>query len=131
VSIVRSAERPTATVDVPEAGPLDPAQVRDLHAELRAIAATADPAARRRLLDVCARLSDGRGRPTVPASRLTPREVDVLALVAVGCTNADVARRLALKVDTVKSYLKSATAKLGSHNRVGAVIAARRAGFLP
>lgn len=131
VSIVRSAERPPATVDVPEAGPLDPAQVRELHAELRAIAAAADPAARLRLLDVCARLTDGRGRPTVPASRLTPREIDVLALVAVGCTNADVARRLALKVDTVKSYLKSATAKLGSHNRVGAVIAARRAGFLP
>lgn len=130
VSIVRSAERPPATVDVQDAGPLDPAQVRELHAELRAIAAAADPAARRRLLDLCARLTDG-GRPTVPAARLTPREIDVLAFVAVGCTNADVAQRLSLTVDTVKSYLKSATAKLGSHNRVGAVIAARRAGFLP
>lgn len=131
LSIVRSAERLPVSAGPAAAGQLDPAQVRELHAELRAIAAAADPAARRRLLGVCARLTDGGVRPAAPAARLTPREIDVLAMVAVGCTNADVARRLTLKVDTVKSYLKSATAKLGSHNRVGAVIAAQRAGLLP
>lgn len=131
VSIVRSAERLPAAPAAPGAGRLDPVGVRELHAELRAIAAVADPAARARLLEVCARLGGPGPRPAVPQPRLTPRELDVLSLVAVGCGNAEVAARLALQVETVKSYLKSAMAKLGSHSRAEAVICAQRAGLIP
>jgi DNA-binding CsgD family transcriptional regulator len=58
-------------------------------------------------------------------------ELDVLAQVALGCTNSEAAKRLSLKPETVKSYLRSATAKLGAHTRHEAVAKARRARLLP
>ena len=106
-------------------------QVREAHAELRSIAREiADPGLRRRLESVCERLTGpqhgpGRGSP------LSPRELDVLALVAMGCGNAEVARRLGLLPETVKSYLRNAMRKLGTHSRMETVVAARRRGFLP
>ncbi|MFD0660636.1 response regulator transcription factor [Thermocatellispora tengchongensis] len=66
-----------------------------------------------------------------PAARLSPRELDVLAQVAMGCTNAETARRLGLLHETVKSYLRSAMRKLGTHTRTETVAAARRTGLLP
>ena len=66
-----------------------------------------------------------------PAAALSARELDVLAQVALGCTNAEAAKRLSLKPETVKSYLRSATAKLGAHTRHEAVAKARRARLLP
>jgi DNA-binding CsgD family transcriptional regulator len=62
---------------------------------------------------------------------LTSRELDVLAQVAMGCTNAEAARRLSLKPETVKSYLRSAAVKLGTRSRLEAVSKARRARLLP
>ncbi|KAA6213208.1 LuxR family transcriptional regulator [Streptomyces albofaciens JCM 4342] len=115
----------------------DPAvweEVREAHGELRALAQRiADPALRRELLAACGRLaaasSPGHGtQDTVP---LAPREVDVLACVATGATNAVAAERLGLRPETVKSYLRSAMRKLGVHSRLQAVVAARRAGVLP
>ena len=53
------------------------------------------------------------------------------ALVAIGCANEEVARRLSLSVLTIKSYLKSAMCKLGSRNRTEAVRLARQHGLLP
>ena len=115
-------------------------RVREAHAELRSIAgAVADPALRRRLEAVCAQLTGagdggtgqgGTGHGVRP-NPLSPRELDVLALAAVGCANAETARRLGLRSETVKSYLRSVTRKLGTHNRAESVVAARRAGFLP
>ena len=66
-----------------------------------------------------------------PAVALSPRELDVLAQVALGCTNDEAAKRLSLKPETVKSYLRSATAKLGAHTRHEAVSKARRSRLLP
>jgi LuxR family transcriptional regulator, regulator of acetate metabolism len=63
--------------------------------------------------------------------RLAPREVDVIACVASGATNAVAGERLGLRPETVKSYLRSAMRKLGAHTRLEAVVAARRAGLLP
>ncbi|WP_084963575.1 helix-turn-helix transcriptional regulator [Thermoactinospora rubra] len=104
--------------------------IREAHAELRAIAQeVADPALRERLLAVCERLG---GPPRAqPAVRLSPRELDVLAWIALGCTNAETAQRLGLLPETVKSYLRSAMRKLGTHNRHETVVAARRTGLLP
>ena len=59
------------------------------------------------------------------------RELDVLTQVALGCSNAVAAKRLSLRTETVKSYLRSAAAKLGAHTRHEAVSKARRAGLLP
>lgn len=105
-------------------------QLQELRAELRTIAAgCADPELRSRLL----RLADPLARPADKANgcKLTPRELDVLAAIAVGCANAEVAHRLGLSVETIKSYLKSAMTKLGSHNRLEAVYRARCHGLLP
>ncbi len=65
-----------------------------------------------------------------PQVSLTPRETAVLEQIATGCSNADAAERLGLLPNTVKSYLKSAMRKLGVHNRVQAIVAARAAGVI-
>jgi DNA-binding CsgD family transcriptional regulator len=48
-----------------------------------------------------------------------------------GHSNADAAIELGVGIETVKSYLRSATRKLGSHSRLKAVVVARRLGLLP
>jgi DNA-binding CsgD family transcriptional regulator len=105
--------------------------VRLAHADLRTLAAeTADPRLRARLQEISARLA-GAVRPEAAVSPLSARELDVLAMIAVGCGNAEAARRLGLLPETVKSYLRNAMRKLGTHGRVETVVAARRLGFLP
>jgi DNA-binding CsgD family transcriptional regulator len=105
-------------------------QVREAHTALRALAPRiGDPALRAELLDACALLTTD----PVPAKgvALAPRELDVLACVAAGATNAVAADRLGVTAETVKAYLRSAMRKLGSGTRGEAVVAARRAGLLP
>ncbi|ARX87347.1 response regulator [Streptomyces alboflavus] len=111
-------------------------RVREAHGALRALAARiGDPALRAELLAVCGTLTDAAadspGPAPGPGVRLAPREVDVLACVAGGVTNAAAAERLGLRPETVKGYLRSAMRKLGAHTRWEAVVAARRAGVLP
>jgi LuxR family transcriptional regulator, regulator of acetate metabolism len=106
-------------------------QVREAHAELRSIARQiADPVLRQRLEAVCDQLTRSHGR-AAPDNPLSPRELDVLALVAAGCGNAETGRRLGLLPETVKSYLRNAMHKLGTHSRMETIVAARRRGFLP
>jgi LuxR family transcriptional regulator, regulator of acetate metabolism len=105
--------------------------VRRAHADLRSIAREiADPQLRTRLQDVCDRLSRTPGAPPGP-NPLSPRELDVLAMVAVGCGNAEAARRLGILPETVKSYLRNTMRKLGTHGRMETVVTARRLGYLP
>lgn len=105
-------------------------QVREAHAALRALAPRiADPALRAELLQACSLLTAGPD-PAAPV-RLAPRELDVLACVAAGATNAAAARQLGVTAETVKAYLRSAMRKLGARTRGQAVVAARRAGWLP
>ncbi|MFF9350054.1 response regulator transcription factor [Streptomyces sp. NPDC014734] len=108
--------------------------VREAHRELRTLVPkVVDPALREELLAVCGRLAAAAGgRGPVPGGiRLAPRELDVLACVAAGTTNAVAAERLGLRPETVKGYLRAAMRKLGAHTRLEAVVAARRAGLLP
>ncbi|MGW5054851.1 LuxR C-terminal-related transcriptional regulator [Actinokineospora sp. NPDC004072] len=107
-------------------------ELRAVHAELRAIAAgIPDPALRHRLHTAAQRLTD-LGAPTpAPTTTLSTRETDVLAQIALGCTNAEAADRLSLSPETVKSYLRSTMRKLDAHTRHEAVVRARKAMLLP
>lgn len=55
------------------------------------------------------------------AGDLYPKELEVLRLVAEGCTNVTIARRLGVAVDTVKSRLKRLYEVAGVHDRAQAV----------
>ncbi|MFF7452339.1 MULTISPECIES: LuxR C-terminal-related transcriptional regulator [unclassified Streptomyces] len=120
----RAAATRTAVAD-----PVAREQVREAHAALRALAPRiTDPALRAELLAACGLLAP---RAPVEEVGLAPRELDVLACVAAGATNAAAAERLGLRPETVKGYLRSAMRKLGAHTRGEAVVAARRTGLLP
>ncbi|MER6578399.1 response regulator transcription factor [Nonomuraea sp. NPDC001023] len=61
---------------------------------------------------------------------LTPREADVLRLVAGGAEAPDIARRLHLTAGTVRNYLTAIVAKLNARNRTDAVRIATEAGWI-
>lgn len=116
-------------------GGVDRELLREVFSELRALAGEiTDGAVRTRLESACGRITD-LGRPSDGAARperpLTARELDALAHVALGCTNAEVAQRLSISAETVKAYLRSAGQKLGTSTRFEAVTRARSLGLLP
>ncbi len=51
---------------------------------------------------------------------LSPRERDVLALIALGESNKEIAAALAIRPSTVKNYVESIFSKLGVHTRTAA-----------
>ncbi|MFN2291733.1 MAG: LuxR C-terminal-related transcriptional regulator [Anaerolineae bacterium] len=61
---------------------------------------------------------------------LTPREQEILALMADGASNQEIAERLVVTVGTVKGHVNHILNKLGAHNRTGAVARARELGLL-
>jgi DNA-binding NarL/FixJ family response regulator len=63
-------------------------------------------------------------------SKLTPREREVLSLVAEGATNGEIASVLGIGIETVKTLLRRSFAKLGVQRRVQAVWAARELGIV-
>ncbi|MET7694068.1 response regulator [Streptomyces canus] len=101
---------------------------------LRAVHLVADgsamlhPTAARRLIDRYH--ADNQPQTTAAQSllgRLTPRERDVLALLAQGDTNADIAARLAMRESTVKAHVSRILTALEVTNRVQAALVARDA----
>lgn len=114
---------------------VDVEELRELHAELRAVAQLiSDAGLAERVSAVSRRLVDVGARP--PADQpsavvLSTREIDVVAQVALGCTNLETATRLSIKPETVKAYLRSAMRKLGVHTRYEAVVRSRSLGLLP
>jgi DNA-binding NarL/FixJ family response regulator len=63
-------------------------------------------------------------------SELTPREVDVMRLVARGMTNAEIAGQLFLGEGTIKTHVTSILSKLGLRNRTQIVVAAYESGLV-
>lgn len=63
---------------------------------------------------------------SVPTVRLSPREQEVLELVAEGYSNAMIASRLHLSENTVKTYVENLLSRLNARNRAEAVAAASR-----
>ena len=60
-------------------------------------------------------------QPQLPESRLTERELDVLACMVEGMNNIEIAERLVISLGTVKFHISNIFQKLGVNSRVGAV----------
>nr|WP_040510686.1 LuxR C-terminal-related transcriptional regulator [Gordonia soli] len=102
------------------------------YAQLRLVARELDDA---ELADQLQRISDslldGARSTEQPTVSLTAREVDVLASVALGHSNARIAETLGVTAMTVKGYVKDAMRKLDASTRLEAVVRARAVGILP
>jgi len=87
------------------------------------------PSVTRRLIDDV--VGAGRRRLARPPEldELTPRELEVLRLVAAGLSNAEIAERLVVEETTVKTHVSRLLAKLGLRDRVQAVILAYEIGL--
>ncbi len=86
------------------------------------------PAITRRLIGEFARQKP-RPRPPELAS-LTPRETEVLRLVAEGLSNTEIAARLVVTEETVKTHVSRMLGKLGLRDRTQAVVAAYESGLV-
>jgi DNA-binding NarL/FixJ family response regulator len=89
-----------------------------------------DPSVTRRLVSEFARL-----RPTLPPrpdalAELTPREVEVLRLVAEGMSNGEIAERLVVSDETVKTHVSRVLSKLHLRDRTQAVVVAYESGLV-
>ncbi len=67
---------------------------------------------------------------TPPIEDLTPRELDVLALLAEGLSNRAIAQRLAISEHTVKFHVNGILTKLDARSRTEAVVRATRLGLI-
>jgi PAS domain S-box-containing protein len=65
-----------------------------------------------------------------PDPRVTPRQREILALIASGLSTAEVARELTLSPETVRNHLRNAFRELRAHTRVEAIATAQRLGLL-
>jgi DNA-binding NarL/FixJ family response regulator len=89
------------------------------------------PAVTRRLISEFARLRPAPAAAARPAlASLTPRETEVLILVAEGLSNQQIAVRLVVTEETVKTHVSRVLHKLGLRDRTQAVIAAYESGLI-
>jgi DNA-binding NarL/FixJ family response regulator len=110
VAAVRVAARGDALVD--------PSVTRRLVARFTASIAPANTPA------------ENKATPAPGLDRLTPRENEVLLLVAAGCSNTEIGARLYIGDETVKTHVSRILAKLSLRDRVHAVVYAFRYGLI-
>ena len=87
------------------------------------------PTITRRLIAEFARLRPRQVRPE-SLSELTPRETEILGLVAEGLSNGEIATRLVLSDETVKTHVSHVLRKLGLRDRAQAVVVAYESGLV-
>ena len=85
------------------------------------------PSVTRRLVEEFARRTP---RAELPLGELTPRELEVLRLMARALSNAEIADRLVVSEGTVKTHVARILDKLGCRDRVQAVVAAYESGLV-
>jgi len=112
---LRAGARGYLTKDAPSA------ELAEAIATVRRGDAHFDPGVQRRLVETV--------RPPDPATTLTPRERDVLRLIAAGRSNVEIAQRLYITQATVKSHINNLFAKTGVRDRAQAVTYAFRHGL--
>ncbi len=88
------------------------------------------PTVTRRLIAEFARLRPPQRTHTRDLDALTPREVEILSLVAAGLSNQEIAGRLVLSHETVKTHVSHVLRKLGLRDRAQAVVAAYETGLV-
>jgi DNA-binding NarL/FixJ family response regulator len=101
----------------------------ELVAAVRAVAegeAWLDPAVARQLIAEFARRPQSGLPPPTEVSALTPREREVLVLIAHGMSNTEIARHLVVEAGTVKTHVSRILMKLGVRDRSQAVAVAYR-----
>ncbi|MET8575799.1 response regulator transcription factor [Streptomyces sp. NPDC005012] len=107
----------------------------DLISAVRVVAsgdALLAPSVTRRLIADFARQrpAPSRGKPSLRLNGLTPRETEVLELMARGLSNQEIAGRLVLAEQTVKTHVGRVLAKLDLRDRAQAVIFAYESGLV-
>jgi DNA-binding NarL/FixJ family response regulator len=88
------------------------------------------PSVTRRLLEHVVRRLPDTPKPPPAYHELTPREREILQLIARGLSNAEIAQQLYLSSGTVKSHVSHTLLKLGLRDRVQAVILAYETGIV-
>lgn len=110
----------------------DAAPAEIVHAIRSVVAGEAwlDPAVARRLIDEFAARPEPHTPTPAEMAQLTPREREVLSLMARGLSNADVAVELFISEATVKTHLARVMMKLGVREKAQAVAAAYQTGLV-
>lgn len=88
-----------------------------------------EPAWRRFLAELDTFLGAGEDTAVTPFADLTPRELDVLELLAQGVSNDTIANQLTIAPKTVRNYVSRIYRKLGVERRAQAIVQAREAGM--
>ena len=112
---------------------LKDASARELADAVRIVAAgdaLLSPGVTRRLIAEFARMGAPRGPSRDSLDGLTERECEVLALVARGLSNAEIAARLVVAEQTIKTHVSRILMKLGLRDRTQAVVLAYETGLV-
>jgi PAS domain S-box-containing protein len=82
------------------------------------------------ILAFAARWSPSEFALLEPHPRLTPRQREILDLIAAGRSTSEMAEKLSISTETVRNHLRSVFTELGVHTRLEAIATAQRLGLL-
>jgi DNA-binding NarL/FixJ family response regulator len=88
------------------------------------------PAITKRLIGEFARQRPRSAQADPAIAALTPRETEVLRLIAGGLSNPEIAKRLVVTEETVKTHVSRVLSKLGLRDRTQAVVTAYESGLV-